>query len=170
MAIRSASWRPRKSWWPGRGSPSSPRRATAASSPSTPTTPPGGTSSGASPSLREERPGIVYLSLSTYGAFGPDSVRPARDSDILCQALSGAPYIVGEPEREGVPPRPHEAPTRLGNWHGSFAQGLWGAYGVLAALHFRAETGKGQAVDLSGAESLMMFADYNITWMHTGGK
>ena len=122
------------------------------------------------PSLREERPGIVYLSLSTYGAFGPDAVRPVRDSDILCQALSGAPYIVGEPEREGVPPRPHEAPTRLGNWHGSFIQGLWGAYGVLAALHFRAETGKGQAVDLSGAESLMMFADYNITWMHTGGK
>ena len=122
------------------------------------------------PSLREERPGIVYLSLSTYGAFGPDASRPVRDSDILCQALSGAPYIVGEPEREGGAPLPHQAPTRLGNWHGAFVQGLWGAYGVLAALHFRAETGKGQAVDLSGAESLMMFADYNITWMHTGGK
>lgn len=121
-------------------------------------------------SLRGERPGIVYLSLSTYGAFGPDSSRPVRDSDILCQALSGAPYIVGEPEREGVPPRPHESPTRLGNWHGAFVQGLWGAYGVLAALHFRADTGKGQAVDISGAEALMMFADYNITWMHTGGK
>lgn len=122
------------------------------------------------PSLRGEHPGIVYLSLSTYGAFGPDASRPVRDSDILCQALSGAPYIVGEPEREGAAPLPHEAPTRLGNWHGGFVQGLWGAYGVLAALHFRAETGKGQAVDLAGAEALMMFADYNITWMHTGGK
>jgi crotonobetainyl-CoA:carnitine CoA-transferase CaiB-like acyl-CoA transferase len=122
------------------------------------------------PSLREERPGIVYLSLSTYGSFGPDAGRPVRDSDILCQALSGAPYIVGEPEREGAAPLPHEAPTRLGNWHGSFVQGLWGAYGVLSALHFREETGKGQAVDMAGAEALMMFADYNITWMHTGGK
>ena len=122
------------------------------------------------PSLREERPGIVYLSLSTYGSFGPDAARPARDSDILCQALSGGPYIVGEPVREGAAPLPHEAPTRLGNWHGWFVQGLWGAYGVLAALHFRAETGKGQAVDMAGAEALMMFADYNITWMHTGGK
>jgi crotonobetainyl-CoA:carnitine CoA-transferase CaiB-like acyl-CoA transferase len=121
-------------------------------------------------SLREEHPGVVYLHLSTYGSFGPDAGRPVRDSDLLCQALSGGPYIVGEPEREGVPPLPHEAPTRLGNWHGGFVQGLWGAYGVLAALRFRAETGKGQAVDVAGAEALMMFADYNITWMHTGGK
>ncbi|GAB4235519.1 MAG: CoA transferase [Deltaproteobacteria bacterium] len=121
-------------------------------------------------SLRKSRPGIVFLSLSTYGSFGPDAGRPVRDADILCQALSGGPYIVGEPERKGSRPMPHEAPTRLGNWHGSFVQGLWGAYGVLAALRFREETGMGQAVDLSGAEALMMFADYNITWMHTAGK
>jgi crotonobetainyl-CoA:carnitine CoA-transferase CaiB-like acyl-CoA transferase len=121
-------------------------------------------------SLREERPQIVFLALSTYGSFGPDADRPVRDSDILCQALSGAPYIVGEPEREGSRPLPHEAPTRLGNWHGAFVQGLWGAFGVLAALRFREETGMGQAVDLAGAEALMMFADYNITWMHTAGK
>lgn len=121
-------------------------------------------------SLRKEHPGVVYLYLSTYGSFGPDAGRNVRDSDLLCQALSGGPYIVGEPEREGAPPLPHEAPTRLGNWHGWFVQGLWGAYGVLAAIHFRAETGKGQVVDMAGAEALMMFADYNITWMHTGGK
>lgn len=121
-------------------------------------------------SLREERPAIVFLALSTYGSFGPDAGRPVRDSDILCQALSGAPYIVGEPEPEGRRPLPHEAPTRLGNWHGSFVQGLWGAFGVLAALRFREETGMGQAIDLAGAEALMMFADYNITWMHTAGK
>ncbi len=157
-------------------------------------------------SLRKEHPEIVYLHLSAYGSFGPDAGRNVRDSDLLCQALSGGPYIVGEPEREGAPPLPHEAPTRLGNWHGWFVQGLWGAYivgeperegapplpheaptrlgnwhgwfvqglwgayGVLAAIHFRAETGKGQMVDMAGAEALMMFADYNITWMHTGGK
>jgi len=101
------------------------------------------------PSLRGERPGIVYLSLSTYARSAPTPSRPLRDSDILCQALSGAPYIVGEPEREGVPPLPHEAPTRLGNWHGGFVQGLWGAYGVLAAPSFPRGDRKGQAVDLS---------------------
>ena len=120
-------------------------------------------------SLREEGPGLVYVCLSTYGVFGPDAGRPVKDSDILCQALSGGPYIVGEPEGEG-PPQPHQSPTRLGNWHGWFAQGLWAAFGALSALHFRAATGRGQLVDISGAEAVMMFADYNITWMHTGGK
>jgi len=119
--------------------------------------------------LSAENPGLVFLALSTYGSFGPGANRRVKDSDILCQALSGTPHIVGEPEGQ-FPPKPHEAPTRLGNWHGWFVQGLWGAFGVLAALNFRAGTGKGQFVDVSGAEGLMKFADYNITWMHTAGK
>lgn len=121
-------------------------------------------------SLSRENPGLVFLSLSTYGSFGPAAGRRVKDSDILCQALSGAPYIVGEPETAGAPAEPHQAPTRLGNWHGWFVEGLWGAFGVLAALRFRAETGKGQFVDVSGAEGLMKYIDYNITWMHTAGK
>ena len=122
-------------------------------------------------SLSDGNPGLVFLALSTYGAFGPDARRRVKDADILCQALSGAPYIVGEPEGEGSGlPGPHQAPTKLGNWQAWFVQGLWGAFGVLAALNFRAETGKGQFVDVSGAEGLMKFVDYNITWMHTGGK
>lgn len=119
--------------------------------------------------LSVENPGLIFLALSLYGSFGPCADRPARDSDILCQSLSGAPHIIGEPEEES-PPLPHQAPTRLGNWHGWFTQGLWGAFGVLAALRFRAKTGKGQFIDVSGAEGLMKFADYNITWMHTAGK
>jgi crotonobetainyl-CoA:carnitine CoA-transferase CaiB-like acyl-CoA transferase len=122
------------------------------------------------PSLRRDHGRLIYLALSTYGSFGPDATRPVRDSDILCQALSGAPHIVGEPEEGEGPPRPHQAPTRLGNWHGAFVQGLWGAFGVLAALSFRDATGRGQFVDLAGAEALMQFTDYNITWMHTAGK
>lgn len=121
-------------------------------------------------SLRREHARLIYLALSTYGAFGPDAGRPVRDSDILCQALSGAPYIVGDPEEGDGPPRPHQAPTRLGNWHGAFVQGLWGAFGVLAALSFRDATGRGQFIDLAGAEGLMQFTDYNITWMHGAGK
>ncbi len=119
--------------------------------------------------LRGAAPGLVYLSLSTYGAFGPDAARPVKDADVLCQALSGVPYVTGDPEGEGPDPET-QVPTKTGNWHGWFAQGLWGACGVLAALNFRAETGKGQFVDVSGAEGLMKFVDYNITWMHTAGR
>lgn len=119
--------------------------------------------------LSRENPGLIFLALSTYGSFGPSAGRRVKDSDILCQALSGAPHIVGEPEGEG-PPQPHQAPTKLGNWHGWFVEGLCGALGALAALHFRGETGKGQFVDVAGPEGLMKFADYNITWMHAAGK
>ena len=41
---------------------------------------------------------------------------------------------------------------------------------VLAALAHRADTGKGQRVDVAGAEAMMKFVDYNITWMHTAGR
>lgn len=120
-------------------------------------------------SLSRAHPGLVWLSLSVYGSFGPHAGRSVKDSDILCQALSGAPNIIGEPGGEGEP-EPHQVPTRLGNWHAWFVEGLWGAFGVLAALNHRAETGRGQFVDVSGAEGLMKFADYNITWMHTAGR
>lgn len=121
-------------------------------------------------SLSPGNPRLIFLALSTYGAFGPHAGRRVKDADILCQALSGAPYIVGEPAEGGGQPLPHQAPTRLGNWHAWFVEGLWGAFGVLAALRFREETGKGQFVDVSGAEGLMKYIDYNITWMHTAGK
>lgn len=119
--------------------------------------------------LSRAHPGLIWLSLSVYGSFGPHADRLVKDSDILCQALSGAPHFIGEPEGENGT-LPHQVPTRLGNWHGWFVQGLWGAFGVLAALNHRAATGQGQFVDLSGAEGLMKFADYNITWMHTAGR
>ncbi len=121
-------------------------------------------------SLRTGHGRLIYLALSTYGSFGPNAGRRVADSDILCQALSGAPYIVGEPSEAEEQPRLHQAPTRLGNWHGAFVEGLWGAFGVLAALSFRIATGKGQYVDVAGSEGMMQFTDYNITWMHTAGK
>lgn len=121
------------------------------------------------PSLSRAHPGLVWLALSVYGSFGPNADRAVADSDILCQALSGAPHIIGEPPEEGEA-GPHRVPTRLGNWHAWFVAGLWGAFGVLAALCHRKATGRGQFVDVSGAEGLMKFVDYNITWMHTAGR
>ena len=75
--------------------------------------------------LRRDVPGVVYVSLSTYGSFGPDAARPVKDADVLCQALSGVPYVTGDPEGEGPDPET-QVPTKTGNWHGWFAQGLWG--------------------------------------------
>lgn len=119
--------------------------------------------------LSRKNPALIYLTLTTYGAFGPDAGRQGKDSDLLCQALSGVPYVTGDPEENG-PGEEFQVPTKTGNWHGWFAQGLWGAFGVLAALMHRTSTGRGQVVDVAGAEAMMKFVDYNITWMHTAGR
>jgi crotonobetainyl-CoA:carnitine CoA-transferase CaiB-like acyl-CoA transferase len=47
---------------------------------------------------------------------------------------------------------------------------MFAAYGVLLALNFRENTGQGQFVDVSGAECIMKFIDYNISWFHMDGK
>ena len=36
--------------------------------------------------------------------------------------------------------------------------------------NFREDTGEGQFVDVSGAECLMKFIDYNMGWYHMDGK
>jgi crotonobetainyl-CoA:carnitine CoA-transferase CaiB-like acyl-CoA transferase len=119
--------------------------------------------------LSRENPALIYLTLTTYGSFGPDAGRQVKDSDLLCQVLSGVPHVTGDPEENG-PGEEFQVPTKTGNWHGWFAEGLWGAFGVLAALMHREATGKGQMVDVAGAEAMMKFVDYNITWMHTAGR
>jgi len=58
----------------------------------------------------------------------------------------------------------------VGSWYGWYAEGLFAAYGILLALNFRSDTGQGQIVDVSGAECMMKFIDYNLSWFHMDGK
>jgi crotonobetainyl-CoA:carnitine CoA-transferase CaiB-like acyl-CoA transferase len=86
----------------------------------------------------------------------------------FCRRHSGLAYISGEPEREG--PADYAVPTKTGSWYGWYSEGLFAAYGTLLALNFREDTGEGQFVDVSGAECLMKFIDYNMGWFHMDGK
>jgi len=111
--------------------------------------------------LRELNPGLIYVALYVHGQFGPRARWGQPDYDIVHQALAGGTAATGEmPDPE---PQPHQVPTRAGNWLGWFAGGLWGAFGVLAALHHRRRTGQGQLLDVSGAEGLMRFVDYALS-------
>lgn len=118
--------------------------------------------------LSEINTGLIYLALSTYGHFGNKSSYNISDSDIVNQALSGVVYISGEPEEEKEAEE-YQVPTKMGNWHGWYSEGLWGAFGVILALNFREVSGKGQFVDIAGSEAVMKFIDYNLTWFHTAG-
>ncbi len=118
--------------------------------------------------LRVSNPRLIYAALSTYGQFGPLAASGRTGSEISNQAYSGLVYITGEPE--GDCPPEYAIPTKAGSWYGWYAEGLFAAYGVLAALIFRQHSGKGQMVDVSGAECIMKFIDYNLSWYHMGGK
>lgn len=116
-----------------------------------------------------EHPGLVWVALATHGQFGPRARMPIPDYDVTNQALSGVVFATGEmPSTD--PPQPWEVPTKLGAWMGWYVAGAWAAFAVLLALRHRRRTGRGQLVDVSGAEGLMRLTNYNLVWHAMYGK
>ncbi|MBM4826665.1 CaiB/BaiF CoA transferase family protein [Actinospica acidiphila] len=102
---------------------------------------------GPGPCLRRN-PRLVYARMTGWGQDGPLALTPGHDINYL--ALTGALYATGE---AGGPP---VAPVNL---LGDFGGGaLYLVAGVLAALHERGRSGRGQIVDASivdGVNSLL---------------
>jgi formyl-CoA transferase len=94
--------------------------------------------------VRSVNAGVLYVSISGYGQYGPESGRVGYDP--LAQAASGFLSLNGDPEGEPV-----KAPTFLGD----DLAGVHGALATLAALHHRRETGEGQHIDVSLVDSLL---------------
>ncbi len=95
--------------------------------------------------LRAINPRLIYLSISGFGATGPDRDRPAFDT--VAQAASGFLRLLVNPEN----------PRVVGPALADSITGFYGAYGVLAALHERATTGKGRLVEVSMFEAMAHF-------------
>lgn len=89
-------------------------------------------------------PRIIYCSISGFGADGPFSDRPGLDQ--IVQGFSGLMSVTGF---EDGPP------VRVGIPISDLLTGLFGAYGVLAALYAREQTGRGQVVNTSLLESMV---------------
>jgi len=88
--------------------------------------------------LSQGNPRLIYAATSGFGQTGPDRLRPALD--IIAQGMGGIMSITGEP---GGPP------VRPGTSLGDIAAGLFTAIGVLAALHERERSGRGQMIDVA---------------------
>jgi len=88
--------------------------------------------------LCQRNPRLIYAATSGFGQTGPDRLRPALD--IIAQGMGGIMSITGEP---GGPP------VRPGTSLGDIAAGLFTAIGVLAALHERERSGRGQMIDVA---------------------
>jgi len=90
---------------------------------------------------RERQPRIIYCSISGFGQDGPYRDRAALD--LVVQAESGMISITGEPGGSGV---------RAGVSIADITAGMYAAFGILAALHARQHTGRGQFIDVSMLE------------------
>ena len=95
--------------------------------------------------LRRVRPDLVMVSSSGMGAAGPYAGHRGFGSQM--EDLSGFTWLRCYPD--GDP-----ADTSLSN-HSDAAGGAGIAFAVLAALHYRNRTGRGQWVDMSQSENLI---------------
>ncbi len=88
--------------------------------------------------LHEINPRLVVLSITGFGHDGPEGGRAGYDQ--IAQGEAGLMSITGPSADE---------PTRVGVPIADLLAGMYGAYGVLAALHERERTGRGRVVRAS---------------------
>ena len=91
-------------------------------------------------------PGIVYISTSVQGQFGPHYASTGFGQ--LAAALGGCSHLTGWPDRGPAP------------CHGAYVDYItarWLPSAILAALEYRQRTGKGQYIDNSILENVAYF-------------
>ena len=96
-------------------------------------------------STLSDHPKLVWCAITPFGLTGPKAAWRASDLGVLAQA--GTMFMTGEPDR---PPLRCSFPTSW--YHG----GAEAAAAILAALHQRDSTGRGQLVDVSLQETHLM--------------
>ena len=94
--------------------------------------------------LQAANPKLIVARMSGYGQTGPYSDRAGFGG--IGEAMGGWRHIVGEPDRP---------PSRMGVSIGDSLTATFGCMGILAALHVRERTGKGQVVDAALYESVL---------------
>ncbi len=106
------------------------------------------------PRLAAINPRLIYCALTGYGSTGPD--RHLKAYDVTVQAAAGLMSVTGLP---GQPPM--KAGTALSD----AIAGTFAFSGILAALYDRAQTGKGQFVDVAMVDCLFaLLFDDPIDW------
>jgi crotonobetainyl-CoA:carnitine CoA-transferase CaiB-like acyl-CoA transferase len=88
--------------------------------------------------LAPDSPSLIYASISGYGQTGPDAAKGGFD--LVAQGASGLMSVSGEPGGRHV---------KVGVPIADLGAALFATNAILAALLFRARTGRGQFIDTS---------------------
>lgn len=97
---------------------------------------------------QERNPALIYVRITGWGQNGPLADRAGHDIDYL--ALSGALEPMGPVDASPVPPVNYVADFGGG--------GMLGVVGVLAALHERERSGRGQVIDAAMVEGAALMS------------
>jgi crotonobetainyl-CoA:carnitine CoA-transferase CaiB-like acyl-CoA transferase len=109
--------------------------------------------------LRALNPGIILVSVSGFGQYGPYTDRPAFDS--LGQAMGGLMALTGQQEGH-----PIGTATSLVDRYTS----LHATIGTLAALRHRERTGEGQLVDVCLLDSALTMVEIPTSYYLATGQ
>lgn len=88
--------------------------------------------------LSQANRGLVLVRISGYGQSGPYSDRPGYGA--ICEAVGGVRHMTG---------RPDLPPDRVALATTDYLTSVYAAFGALAALRAREQTGRGQIVDVA---------------------
>jgi formyl-CoA transferase len=107
--------------------------------------------------LSATNPGLIYASISGYGQTGPDSAKGGFD--LIAQGVAGIMSVTGEPNRP---------PVKAGLPLTDLGAGLFALTGILAALHHRDRTGRGQRIETSLVEAGVALSVWEATEYFAG--
>jgi crotonobetainyl-CoA:carnitine CoA-transferase CaiB-like acyl-CoA transferase len=104
--------------------------------------------------LAADNPRLVYCSISGFGQDGPYAQRAGYD--FLIQGMGGMMSLTGRPDAEGG------EPTKAGVGIADVMCGMYASNAILAALHHREASGRGQHIDVA-------LLDTQVAWLINQG-
>jgi len=109
--------------------------------------------------LKAINPGIILISVSGFGQYGPYTERPAFDP--LGQAMSGLMHLTGQPVGQ---------PLGVASSVVDRYTALHATIGALAALRHRDRTGEGQMVDVCLLDSALTMVEIPAAYYLATGE
>lgn len=109
-------------------------------------------------SLRASHPQLIYCSITGFGQDGPYKDRAGYD--YIIQGMSGLMSVTGEPDGQ---------PQKVGVAVTDIFTGLYASNAILAAVHQRHRTGRGQQIDLALLDvAVATTANQALNYLSTG--
>lgn len=111
-------------------------------------------------SLKDQFPRLIYCSITGFGQTGPYADRAGYD--YIVQGMSGLMSVTGEPDGQ---------PQKVGVAVTDIFTGLYASNAILAAVHQRQTTGRGQQIDMALLDvAVATTANQAMNYLATGNS